>query len=228
MKLSLNTSIFDILSVNTYNSPLEPDYSNVEYDIEQVQEAGKLTEEILDNASKELYQALDMGSYKSELGRAAIEHITEHQLDDLKALPFGVTDIALIGIDSPREYNFRGDDLDFTLEVADNISERLLKWLNDNGNEEFYADMESRYGTRDGFNSHMPTTSDEMEQACITDIERAFSMIALYILEDEGFDSEENEREFVMTWMENTYIGNHFNDNERPNLDKVMDVAGDL
>jgi len=230
MEIKLNTQICSLLEVSLYESLFSPDTENYENDFFDLKESGAITEDEYDKAVDSLWSNYDMSAYKVAFAKFAFGHLSDSYLEAMKALPFGITGLSFTGMHSPKEYNFESDELDFVIETGDDLPTLLQKWVAKNGDIYFYNELESRYGSRDGFISFMPCGRDALEDAISgrdnADIERAFAMILHYALNDETggkCDFEEIQEEFTNLWLESSEkeISNYFSDVMGDEFDKA-------
>ena len=187
MKLNLNTGILPIVNVGMYDTNISPcsRFDDLDYEIERSSLNETEKEYIVENS----WRYFDSQGYGQCVGEIALKYIKEFFGDISDKVSVAVSDE--FGVDSPREYNFRTDELDFSIEMEESEIEKIKSAVK--GNEKFFAWAE-RYKSRDGFISFMPYEREEYITALEgRDRERAVSMYFTYLLEREyGYVREDD------------------------------------
>lgn len=204
MIVTLSTGVFRALNVTTYESPLEPSTAYLESDLEAADNWFELKR--AQAVCDEVWNAFDYDAYYRELAKVAVQYLKDNLQGELDCLPFPLRILdAQAHIYRPREYNFRGDDLEFDVSVRKDVgrTRRFRKWMDESFDD---AWMRRIYGSWDGFCSFMPWTREEMEEAFEAgdpvSVGWPIAMIATQCLRDADFDFEEFQRDFEDGWSE--------------------------
>ena len=191
MVLKLNTDLCPIVNVGTYCTTLSPDFifESEKDRWEQACRDGRITEEELEQLKEAAWMGFDFKKYLDTIGQHAIEEIEEFFKDISEFVK-----VKLVNKDyatySPKEYNFRTDGMDYSVEVEQSEINRLAKELLEN--REFTDWIFDTYKSHDGFISFMPYWRDEFKEAIDgKDVERAFSMYLMWLLKKEFLDSQD-------------------------------------
>lgn len=116
-----------------------------------------------------------------------------------------IKSINFTGSDSPREYNFRTDELDFTLEINKNMFDKVLRELK--GNEAFEKFLNDHYTSYDGFMSFTPNTYSELVleiQQNGNEYDQAIAAVVAFFTHEKRADIEADIHE---SWAGNGYGG---------------------
>ncbi len=116
-----------------------------------------------------------------------------------------IKSIHFTGSFSPREYNFRTDELDFTLEINKEAFDWIVRELkNSEGFEKFLND---NYTSYDGFMSFTPNTYSELVleiQQHGNEYDQAIAAVVTFFTHDKRADIEADIHE---SWAGNGYGG---------------------
>ena len=149
------------------------------------------------------YVTIDMKEYESQIVGAAKGFISENVLPIMKK--YGLENILVEEIHSPKEYNFTDDCLYFTVEMSPDWRSKMHDYLNDFRKEsKFQKYIEEHWYSRDGFWSWMPQSFDEIEQ--MNDKERCVgAYLTLCLLNEDKLGLTEESLEYIYYEMEDTY-----------------------
>lgn len=180
----MNTGICPIVSVNMYESAIGA--MNIcdiqlDHEIDEAFRNGLLTEEETKYWDDHAYDTFDTAEYDKHVAECAMELMTDvyTQLFDGKIRVVQSTG----SIDSPKWYNFRGDELDFEIDVDDAYFDEIKSALT----QDFFVWIKKRYGSYDGFISFMPYLQDDYMKALAgSDRERALAMWMYWVYEQGG------------------------------------------
>ena len=126
----------------------------------------------------------DVKGYHKVIQTRAGEIIDEYAMPILKE--YGVAAIKAVGIDSPREYNFTTDELEFDVYLTDDFDEKFrenMKRFRANPSLQKY--IEDHWWSRSGFISFMPQSMDEI--ASFEDEDRCLACYLTFALLTEGY-----------------------------------------
>lgn len=176
-KIKLNTGVCPLLDVGMYNSIIAPS-ETYENDCNELEMNGyrDLVELFWNN--------FDFNKYVDTVVMPACEEVKSEMLDGLKNLGLGIESIKLIGIDSPRYYNYRSDQLDFDIEVGDDFQARLVHKLKSLDQEVFNAYLSYEFSSRSGFISFVANNTREFYEEIEADIESPEVGVAISYLFD--------------------------------------------
>lgn len=120
-------------------------------------------------------------------------------------IPF-LTGIEFSGSHSPREYNFRTDELDFTATINKKGLIKTIKSLK--GDQVFEQYLKDNFTSRDGFMSFTPNTYSELLEQIVTqgdEFEQALGALITFLTGRELL--QEVELDIYETWAGNGYAG---------------------
>lgn len=126
----------------------------------------------------------DVKGYHKVVQRNAAEIIDEYAMPILES--YGVAAIKVMGIWSPREYNFTTDELNFDVYLKDDFMEKFkenMKRFRSNPSLQKY--IEDHWWSRSGFISFMPQSMSEI--ASFEDEERCLACYLTFALLTEGY-----------------------------------------
>jgi len=203
MKIELNTGLLPLFNINTYeNCMLNGDNltERLAYDIEE----SELSKEEKEQFYNKLCYEWNNNKWEEYLNKKAQEYLDEILEDLVYHNIVNMKRIKDTKIDSPREYNFRGDELDFTVEITEEEFNRIKNLVIDD--EEFYKWIYKTYKSYDGFMSFMPYYRGDFIKAVNgEDIERSFIMMIMYLIKQ----SKQFNREMIqMDFEEKVNDGN--------------------
>jgi|GEM_PF-1993574 len=181
MKLNINTGIMHVISVGMHETQLDPRHV-----FEKDEDKIKFCIAITDEEKNYLLNApFNVDVYKKVVAKYAM-HALKDLFEDLNNRVGIRINLCEGGsITSPKEYNFRTDELDFTIEIEKSELDKVLP--NVTGNEKFWTWAERNYRSRSGFWSFMPWSEDEFIEAIQgKDIERAISMYMTFVFMQSG------------------------------------------
>ena len=153
--------ILPLLNIGTYWTQFNPEHVIDDYMIDEDYSDGNIN-----YTSEEYWDGFDNRKYTTSLLECAAETLQEEILPVLMGMEIGITGGKVTGMESPKEYNFRDDWLEFYMEVKSiaktkAILIKLFKEQDDNDMGKFFKET---YGSYDGFTSFMSwTTSDILE-----------------------------------------------------------------
>lgn len=184
MRFKMNSGICPIVNVNMYDSEISSMNicdTQLDHEIGEAFRHGLLTEEEVKYWDDHAYDTFDTATYDQYVAECAMELMT-----DVYSQLFGEK-ICIVqetgSINSPKWYNFRGDELDFEIDVEDSYFDEIKSELT----SEFFVWTKKRYGSYDGFISFMPYRQDDyMEALAGSDRERALAMWMYWVYEKNG------------------------------------------
>lgn len=113
--------------------------------------------------------------------------------------------IVFTGTYSPREYNFKTDELDFTLTIDKRGFMEAIKGLEHN--DEFATFLHENYASRDGFMSFTPDNYAEMLKEIATSGDYSDQAIASVVTFFTQGKNEDIEVQAYEEWLCNGYGG---------------------
>ena len=155
--LQLTSSLFPIVQVGTYDGQT----CDVNRFIDSYCIDDDFSEGHVDFDSEGFWDRYDNSKFVAEIRKRASDYITDEIKPFLVDLGFGITDVVVHDIVSPKYYNFSTDELYFDLIVDENFTENLAQKVEnefyDNGLAKFLKD---NYTSYDGFMSFTANTLD--------------------------------------------------------------------
>jgi hypothetical protein len=124
-------------------------------------------------------------------------------LSDLQEVAPFIKDINFINTHSPSEYNFRTDEIDFTLDIDKKAIIRNLPTLKND--YKFKTFLGENYTSYDGFWSFTPNNFEDISDAIINDTDKSdqsISALINYLIGDTDMELQVYEY-----WRENDYNG---------------------
>ena len=169
-------------------------------------------EEVLQHDCEQFeYVSIDMNEYKEQIVLKAADFIAENVCPIMKK--YGLENILVEGIHSPREYNFEDDCLYFTVEMSPDWRSKMHDYLNDfRKDSKFQKYIEEHWYSRDGFWSWMPQSFDEIEQ--MDDEERCVgAYLTLCLLNEEALGLQGESLEYINDelYLEEDYYTHYYN-----------------
>ena len=139
---------------------------------------------------------------------AAADFIEEEVCPIMKK--YGLENIMVEKMYSPKEYNFTDDCLYFTVEMSADWRERMHNYLNDfRKDKKFQKYIEEHWYSRDGFWSWMPQSFEEIER--MNDEERCVgAYLTLCLLNEDKMNLFDDSVEYIYYEMNEGSYGNYF------------------
>lgn len=182
-KIEVSTSLIPVFNVGMYETFIDPRYML----------EGSL-DELPIELQNEYWDLFDNAKYEKHVLDNARHFIESEILEQFTDLPFGIKKIEVEKIVSPKEYNFRTDELDFNLVVADTFKSLVIAWIVDNvGNEDFCKFLIEHYKSYDGFMSFTPCYPLALIEEIGKDTERCVSAVIHFLISE---FKEDNQRDF--------------------------------
>lgn len=199
--IELNSNILPIVNVGTYGSLLDASevFENDLYELEQ-NKHGDLVEEFWDH--------FDFDKYKTNIIMQAVEATRYDILKVFQSLDLGIVGVEFEGIDSPDSYNYRNDQLDYSLIVEDGFIQKLNNKLYTIDLVKFNEYLKENFTSYDGFHSLTANnTLDLQREINLYDGDRVgFQEIGAFIT---YLIDNEDLKDLQETFLENIY---QFND----------------
>ncbi len=148
--VELSTGLLPIIDVNMYNSELDSD--NILRDPEIMS---------LDGGRK-YWDYFDNNLYEKFILERAEKYIDQEIVNEFKELNLGIVGIKVIKIDSPREYNHRGDQLDYDLLTTSHFTQQLFADIEKQNQAELNNFLHETFKSYSGFVSFMPQNIDDL------------------------------------------------------------------
>jgi len=157
--LNLNTEVCPLVCISTYGTVLScdgDDESEEQYIDEQLEDLyPDLSDDLRQKCKDWIFgYTFDFPAYLTALGKQGLNWIEREYLPILKANFPSVQGVQCEGVWSPKEYNFRGDSLDFTLEYEGDLKAEIGAFVS--RNKEAFFKWSEKYCYCDGFISFMP------------------------------------------------------------------------
>lgn len=157
-------------------------------------------------------EEVDVSYDFNELMKSIIQEYNNHdqEIIDWFSVPW-IKSIKFTGSNSPREYNFSTDTLDFTLEID---RKEMMKKLNSlKGNKKFYDFLRDHYTSYDGFMSWTPNTYQGIYDGIVGEDDNYFTSMGAFIRfvtdvdERMKSDNDNIELDIHEDWQSNGYGG---------------------
>lgn len=177
-RLELCGSLCTLVDVGMYDSLISPDYWEdfaLENLIEDYGDAGR---------NLACFGDFDWDGYKEVVQSHAADIIDEYAMPILN--DYGIAAIKVVGIYSPREYNFTTDELNFDVYLSEDFDAKFaenMKRFRKNPSLQKY--IEDHWWSRSGFLSFMPKSMDEI--ASFEDDVRSLACYMTFALLTEGY-----------------------------------------
>lgn len=211
MKLTIETSIWNVLCFGMYETCLSIPDSCIENDMEELE--GKNVEFDKDEIWRDV--EYDNAKYKKDLAKFGVDYIKENL--EFDKIPFKL-EIVSGSIWSPREYNFRTDTLDMVIEVPDNLKEILSTELSKEW-DKISKYFDKNFGSRSGFISFAPLRDgNESVESYLDRIDTEDELAYLLGMYLNYLELELNQESFYMEWSE------HINESDYTSSEKLNDL----
>ena len=148
----LSTNLFPIVNVGMYtNNVCDSDNLIDTYSIDN-----DFNEGLISYDADAFWSNFDNDKFKAVILERATEFITDEVKPLLVDLGLGITDIKVVGMYSPKYYNFETDTLNFDLVTDDKFTDNIIDVINFLEPKEladFSKFLKDNYTSYDGFNS---------------------------------------------------------------------------
>ena len=210
MKIELNTGIMGgVIDVGMYESVLDPRYM-FDSDEDEINKSEALTDEEKEYFFDKAYSSFNNDRYKETVAGYAMKALRDFFDDIENEIKITLCDGGTIN--SPREYNFRSDEFDFTVEVEQAELDKILPAVQNN--EKFWKYAE-RYKSHDGFISFMPCYKDEYIKAIKgKDIVRALAMYLGFLYKENSIPVYNPYNEYIYESISGNHSLTEFIDDE--------------
>ncbi len=165
------------------------------------------------------YFTMDLDKWELEILDCAGDFIDEHVVPILKK--YGLDNILVEDIHSPKYYNFENDCLYFYAEMAEGWRTKMHEWLDKFRKEQKFSDyIHEHYHSHSGFLSCMPQDIDEIE--AFEDEQRCLgAYLTLCLLNEDALELADEFYNETADWLyECSEAGSDHNI-----LDEYMDKA---
>lgn len=177
-RLELCGSLCPLVDVGMYDSLISPDYwEDCAYE-NLIEDYGEAARDFV------CFGDFDWDGYKKVVQNHAADIIDEFAMPILTN--YGIAAIKVVGIYSPREYNFTTDELNFDVYLSEDFEEKFaenMKRFRKNPSLQKY--IEDHWWHRSGFHSFMPKSMDEI--ASFEDDVRCLACYMTFALLSEGY-----------------------------------------
>ena len=155
MRIKLNTDLLPVVSVGMYESSLSMD-SMFDEEFCRMHSSESLTED----EKKRFYIIVDSNEYADVVEKYGLEALGDFFRDirEHEGLDITLADEEA-ELYSPKEYNFRTDELEFTIELSEATFGKIISLALEN--DEFWKWAKKRYRSYDGFICFMPNNRSE-------------------------------------------------------------------
>ena len=149
----LSTNLFNIVNVDMYstNAPCNSDNLISSYLIDE-----DFNENLISYDADTFWNNFDNDKFKAEILKRATDFISDNVKPLLVDLGLGITDIKVVGIHSPKFYNWSTDTLNFDLITDDNFTNNIIDVINNlepNELDDLSKFLKDNYTSYDGFTS---------------------------------------------------------------------------
>lgn len=190
---AISSNLFPCVCVGTYWTALSPSE----------------TEENMQGTCEDFeYFSLDWEEWKDGIVMAAADFIENEVCPIMKK--YGLENIMVEKMYSPKEYNFTDDCLYFTVEMSADWREKMHNYLNDfRKDKKFQKYIEEHWYSRDGFWSWMPQSFEEIER--MNDEERCVgAYLTLCLLNEDKMNLFDDSVEYIYYKLNEGSYGNYF------------------
>ena len=174
-----------------YESVFENDIDQYFIDEEISYRYGEISEEIKEKFYDKLWETFDSDKYQKAVGQV----YTQAFENEMSQYLFPELKLEYVGIDSPKEYNFRTDELVVNLVGVSHkfIKDRLIPKLKEN-QDKIAPIITERYSNRDGFYSFMDNSFNGwLQKLRAREYDQRYVMGAIYMLmelENQSLDED--------------------------------------
>jgi hypothetical protein len=157
----LSTNLFPIVDVDMYtNGICDSDNLINSYLIDE-----DFNEGLISYDSNTFWDNFDNDKFKAVILKRATDFITDNVKPYLVDLGLGITDIKVVGIHSPKYYNWSTDSLNFDLVTDDNFTDNIIDVINNlepNEIADLSKFLKDNYTSYDGFISFTDNNVDDL------------------------------------------------------------------
>lgn len=190
---AISSNLFPCVCVGTYWTALSPSEA----------------EENMQGTCEDFeYFSIDWKEWKDGIVMAAADFIEKEVCPIMKK--YGLENIMVEEMHSPKKYNFEDDCLYFTVEMSADWREKMHNYLNDfRKDKKFQRYIEEHWYSRDGFWSWMPQSFEEIER--MNDEERCVgAYLTLCLLNEDKMNLFDDSVEYIYYEMNEGSYGNYF------------------
>ncbi len=200
MKLSTSTNILPAIRVGMYETELDERYK---FDMYYEELDGMVENKLLtQDQADEISWSFNTKAYTEDVGKTAFDILKASFTEDFKKR-FKIKKLINDSVRSPAYYNFSTDELDFTIEMADNSPELLATALEKyKDNEDFIKWLRDNFTSYDGFWSYTANNPEEFIQQARAGREQELSFGIYWILKEEYDLSREANNEELYESLE--------------------------
>ena len=148
----LSTNLFPIVNVGMYtNNVCDSDNLIDSYSIDN-----DFNENLISYDADAFWDNFDNNKFKAVILQRATDFITDNVKPYLIDLGLGITDIKVVGICSPKYYNWSTDSLNFDLVTDDKFTDNIIdviNFLEQSELDDFSKFLKDNYTSYDGFTS---------------------------------------------------------------------------
>lgn len=158
----LSTNLFPIVNVGMYstNAPCNSDNLISSYLIDE-----DFNEALISYDADTFWSNFDNDKFKAVILERATNFITDEVKPYLIDLGLGITDIKVVGMYSPKYYNFESDSLNFDLVTDDKFLDNIIdviNFLEPNEVADLSKFLKDNYTSYDGFTSFTDNNVDDL------------------------------------------------------------------
>jgi len=197
----LTSSLFPIVRVGTYTGQTcDVDRFIDSYCIDE-----DFSEGHVDFDAEGFWDRYDNTKFVAEIRKRANDYITDEIKPFLVDLGFGITDVVVHDIVSPKYYNFKTDELYFDIVTEEDFTEKLVQKIEN----EFYDTglvkfLKDNYTSYDGFMSFTANTLDGLIEGIREgDVREISAFLTWYLINNfDGYDWSDYVYEDFPFYME--------------------------
>jgi hypothetical protein len=197
-KLEVSTGLLGIINICSYWGDF-----NTEFTIDDHSIRDDFDEGFINYTNNEFWEHFDYAAYNKHILQSAASFFDEQMVDVFKDLEIGITGGKVVGIDSPKYYNHRGDHLNFDLEVSSDYKVLLLEKLKEADQEKLAKFLKDNYSSYDGFMSFTPNTIEGVVEGFEEDNIQSICAGIMFLLWDEH--GKEDSYQFDTDWQMDLY-----------------------
>jgi hypothetical protein len=190
-KIEVTTGLIPVINIGMYESWIDPSHA-----------LESSLSELSVKAQNQYWELFDYSAYKDEILKIAKNFFENNITPVLLELNAGIKAVNVVGIHSPKFYNFSTDVLNFDLDVdIEELREAILK-ADQKDLDNF---LRETYKSYSGFISFMPKSVIMLLNAIEDDKDRAVSAFVSYQLSKSDFDFEAIQNSFLEKVNENIF-----------------------
>jgi hypothetical protein len=155
--------------------------------------------------AEQFWDNWDYSKYKEEVQKRASDFLESEVFGRVMELIPDIKKMEVVGIWSPREYNFATDKLHIDLKVKNGLYKNLVKMIDTlppEKTEKLAKYLKDNFTSHDGFLSYTDNNIRDLRESILAEEVRETSVFIFWVWLDAEFDKYYNIREFQFQWEE--------------------------